>query len=45
MMLITGIHAREWVPLLAGIVFVEHILRSYSSGPSGKAEEKAKKIL
>lgn len=45
MMLITGIHAREWVPPLAGIVFVEHILRSYSSGSSGKAEEEAKKIL
>jgi len=45
MLLITGTHAREWVPPLAGIVFIEHLLRSYSSNSTNSTIEEAKKIL
>jgi hypothetical protein len=45
MLLITGTHAREWVPPLAGIVFIEHLLRSYSSNTTNPTILEAKKIL
>jgi hypothetical protein len=45
MLLITGTHAREFVPPLAGIVFTEHLLRSYSSNSTDPAIQEAKRIL
>jgi Zinc carboxypeptidase len=45
MLLITGTHAREFVPPLAGIVFAEHLLRSYSSNSPNPAIQEAKRIL
>jgi hypothetical protein len=44
MLLITGTHAREWVPPLAGIVFIEHLLRSYSSNTANLTIQEAKKF-
>lgn len=45
MLLITGTHAREWVPPLAGIVFVEHLLRSHASNSASQPVQEAKNIL
>jgi hypothetical protein len=45
MLLITGTHAREFVPPLAGIVFAEHLLRSYSSNSANPTIQEAKRIL
>lgn len=45
LLLITGTHAREWVPPLAGIVFVEHLLRSVNSNSTSQPIQEAKKIL
>jgi hypothetical protein len=45
MLLITGTHAREFVPPLAGIVFAEHLLRSYSSNSADSTIQEAKRIL
>jgi hypothetical protein len=45
MLLITGTHAREWVPPIGGIVFTEHLLRSYSSNSTNPAIQEAKRIL
>lgn len=45
MLLITGIHAREWVPTLAGIVFIGPFLRSHSTNSTNPVIQKSRRIL
>jgi hypothetical protein len=45
MLLISGTHAREWVPPLASIEFSEQLLRSYSPGSDNRTPKKVNEIM